>query len=141
MSARQMAERCPGAALVGAAVVPGFRIAFDRFSERWQGYVADIVECPGSEVHGLLWRVTGAHLASLDEFEGVAAGRYMRREVTAVTPPGATHTATAYVVVAPVPEGEPSGAYLETITLAAREHGLPTPWLRDEAAAAATIAR
>ncbi|MGK2966098.1 MAG: gamma-glutamylcyclotransferase family protein [Tepidiformaceae bacterium] len=131
MSPGQMAERCPGAGMVSTAVLEGYRVAFTRYSRRWDGYVADVVRTEGEEAHGVLWEVSEGHLAALDVFEGVATGGYRREDVVVRTPDGAMHSAVAYVVVEPGPEGEPSGAYREVITEAARLHGLPTPWERD----------
>ncbi|HET7738626.1 MAG TPA: gamma-glutamylcyclotransferase family protein [Tepidiformaceae bacterium] len=131
MSPGQMAERCPGARMVSTGVLAGYRVAFTRYSQRWDGYVADVVRAEGDEAHGVLWAVSEAHLTALDVFEGVAAGGYRREDVMVRTPDGVMHAAVAYVVVEPGAEGEPSGAYREVITAAARLHGLPTPWERD----------
>jgi gamma-glutamylcyclotransferase (GGCT)/AIG2-like uncharacterized protein YtfP len=131
MSPRQMAERCPGARVVSTAVLEGYRVAFTRYSRRWEGFVADVVRTEGGEAHGVLWEVSEAHMAALDVFEGVAMGGYRREEVVVRTPDGVTHSAVAYVVVAPAAEGEPSGAYRDVISAAAQLHGLPTPWERD----------
>lgn len=128
MSAGQMAARCPGAELAGLAELPGYRLAFDLPSERWNGYVADIVPDAASTAYGLLWRVTGAHMAALDRFEGVASRRYRRLTVEVRTPAGEQLSATAYAVVAPGPEGPPSDAYFAIIAAAAREYGFPVPF-------------
>ena len=63
----------------------------------------------------------------------VVVATAVRRDVPVVvrTPDGVTHSAVAYVVVAPAAEGEPSGAYRDVISAAAQLHGLPTPWERD----------
>jgi len=121
-----MAARCPGATLAGPAELPGYRLAFDLFSERWGGYVADIVPDPGSRAYGLLWRVTGDHMAALDRFEGVASGRY-RRVTVSVRSAAGEQAAIAYAAAAPGPEGPPTGAYWAIIASAAREYGFPVP--------------
>jgi cation transport regulator ChaC len=125
MSRAQMAERCPGAEALGPARLTGYALAFDRFSKRWDGYVADIVPHAGAETWGVLWRVTAAHLESLDRFEGVSSGAYRRTAVEAETPAGERHTAVAYQVVEPAAPGLPSVAYAATMARGASEHGLP----------------
>src|SRR5690606_16086252 len=75
-STEQMLERCPGA---GDPVPAVLRDHAWLCNERG---VATIVPVAGREVHGVVWRVTEAHLERLDVFEGVAAGRYRRSTVT-----------------------------------------------------------
>ena len=55
--ASRLHESCPSAVLITIARLPGFRLAFTRHSTRWGGGVADIVEAPGEEVWGALWRI------------------------------------------------------------------------------------
>ena len=70
MDAARMLARCPGARLVGAATLPGFRLV--------ERLYADVEPSAGCEAKGLLWCVTEADLASLDRHEGVAGGVYER---------------------------------------------------------------
>lgn len=125
MSAAQMAQRCPGAIAHDPARLDGFVLAFDRYSERWQGYVADIVDRSQGQTWGVLWEVTEAHLQSLDRYEGVATGAYRRITVNVVDGAGAVVEAVAYRVVSPVPPGPPSTAYLQALIDGAQEHHLP----------------
>ena len=52
----QMAVRCPAAQVVGPAVLDGYELLF-RGNRRGAG-VATIEPLPGSQVHGLLWKLT-----------------------------------------------------------------------------------
>lgn len=128
MSAAQMQARCPGVRLAGIAAASSFRLAFDRYSPRWQGHVADLRADPGSRAWGVIWRVTPAHLATLDGFEGVASGAYRRHVIGVTTPGGHAIEAVTYRVVAPAPEGPPAPGYIEVLRTGAREHGLPAPY-------------
>lgn len=130
MSARQMGERCPGAESMGLAVAEGWQLRFDRPSRRWGGHVADIVETPGSATWGVLWRVTTAHLAALDGFEGVATGAYRRINLVVEQPDHGDLRAESYAVCEPGDPGHPSIAYLEVILEGAMEHQLPGEYVR-----------
>ncbi len=128
LSSRQMLFRCPGATALGPARLDGYRLAFTRPSRRWGGNAADILPDRLSHVWGVAWDVSGAHLESLDRFEGVASGAYQRIDVSLSTD-SAELAAIAYAVVAPEEDGRPSSRYLHTILEGAREHGLPASWL------------
>lgn len=65
----QMAQRCPGSRLEGAAALPGHRLAFSGHSQRWGGGAATVVAAPGHSTPGLLWRLTSEHVLSLDGYE------------------------------------------------------------------------
>ncbi len=130
MASAQMAERCPGATALGAARLRGRRLAFDAWSERRGGMVADVPPAPDGEVWGVLWRVTDAHAAALDRFEGVARGQYRRASVRVERPGGGETDAFAYVIRAPAAEGPTTAAYRALLVEGAREHGLPAAWVR-----------
>jgi gamma-glutamylcyclotransferase (GGCT)/AIG2-like uncharacterized protein YtfP len=57
-----MRQRCPKAICHGAAVLSNHKFVFR--------YHADIEECPGSQVHGVLWSITEDCERSLDMLEG-----------------------------------------------------------------------
>lgn len=69
----RMAERCPGAEPAGAILLPGWRLVLRRF--------ADIEPDPAGLLPIGLWRISAAHLAALDKFEGTALGIYERLEL------------------------------------------------------------
>jgi gamma-glutamylcyclotransferase (GGCT)/AIG2-like uncharacterized protein YtfP len=68
----EMEHRCPGAFFAGRAHLPDhvFQITIEG--------VATVVRQPGAQVHGAIWHLTDRHLATLDEFEGVEVGFYVR---------------------------------------------------------------
>ena len=62
LNPRRMELRCPGAVALGYAVLPYYRLA--------ERLYADIDMDTESEVHGVLYLITPAHLAMLDSYEG-----------------------------------------------------------------------
>ena len=73
MNNSQMAERCPKANNLGAAVLKNWGLR-----ERLH---ADIEKSKGEEVHGVLWGVTRECLGSLDRYEGFPS-YYIKRLVS-----------------------------------------------------------
>lgn len=130
MASSQMAERCPGAVSLGIARLPGYRLAFDAWSNRRGGLVADVLPEPGSEVWGVLWEITGEHAEALDRYEGVARGQYRRESVQVDSPPGETVDAFAYVICDPGEDGPTTDAYRDILLEGAREYGLPPEWIQ-----------
>jgi phage replication-related protein YjqB (UPF0714/DUF867 family) len=117
---RQMAQRCPG------AVDPRPATLADHdwlINERG---VATVEPFDGSEVHGVLWRLTDHDLATLDSAEGVPV-RYRRDRMTVNTGDG---PAEAWVYIDHrVEPGPPRPGYLERIIDGAEHHGLPHRWV------------
>lgn len=117
---RQMAQRCPG------AVDPRPATLADHdwlINERG---VATVEPFDGSEVHGVLWRLTDHDLATLDSAEGVPV-RYRRDRMTVHTDDG---PAEAWVYIDHrVEPGPPRPGYLERIIDGAEHHGLPHRWV------------
>jgi gamma-glutamylcyclotransferase len=71
MNQVQMLDRCPGAILLGPAVLEGYRLAFTIFSPTRQCGCADVIPSEGNGVHGLVYELNDADAARMDEFEGV----------------------------------------------------------------------
>ncbi len=130
MASSQMADRCPGAVCLGVARLPGYRLAFDAWSNRRGGLVADVLPAPGSDVWGVLWQVTDEHAEALDRYEGVARGQYRREDVRVESAAGETIEAFAYVICDPGEEGPTTDGYRALLLEGAREHGLPAGWVK-----------
>lgn len=122
MFTAQMSERCPGAANPVPAVLADHAWLCN---ERGVATISPVV---GREVHGVVWDVTDEHLDSLDQYEGVAAGRYRRATTTVTTAAGERITAVVYIDNRVEP-GPPRPGYLERVLAGASEHQLPTKWL------------
>ena len=70
MNRSAMTRRCPGARVIGPAVLEGYR--FFVGIEGW-GSVAPKV---GDNVHGVLWRLTPRDIAALHAYELLYQGLY-----------------------------------------------------------------
>ena len=93
----QMQDRCAGATVAGAASLPGWRLVVRKFA---------LIEADTTAICPVgLWRVTAAHLASLDRYEGPHT--YARRLIP--LPEGGT--AWIYLELVQRP-GPPSAAYV-----------------------------
>ena len=91
----QMAVRCPAAQVVGPAVLDGYELLF-RGNRRGTG-VATIEPLPGSQVHGLLWKLTPECERSLDVYEGYPR-LYEKENITVRTGDGKDVVGMAYIM-------------------------------------------
>ena len=123
MASAGMEERCAAPAILGVATVQGYRF---RIAKR--GY-ATMMPDRSSMVHGLLWSLTEEDLAALDQYEGMPAGHYTRTTVPVLFRSKPLE-AQVYLAADPAP-GKPRRGYLETITGAARDLGLPPEYIAD----------
>jgi len=135
----QMRDRCPGHGVVGLAVLHDHRLGFPLYSTQWGSGVAGLVRAHGERVWGVLYEVSEADLASLDEHEGWRGPQnqhnlYEREVVTVelIRPddgsvPRRVRATTYYPRVAnPSP---PSRQYLDLVLRGARHHRLPEEYL------------
>jgi cation transport regulator ChaC len=101
--------------VMGKARLPGHRLAFTRWSRKWQGGVADIVPSPGDEVEGVLYKLKPDAWDSLDQREGVPLGHYRRMEVDVEWKGEKIRAVTYTVVDKATEEFAPSPAYRRAI--------------------------
>jgi gamma-glutamylcyclotransferase (GGCT)/AIG2-like uncharacterized protein YtfP len=117
MDQAAMAGRCPGAALLGVARLPGYRFVIAR-----AGF-AGLEPDPAADVHGVLWDLTPANIAALDAFEGVDEGLYRKAVFTVEGGPALVY------VPADRARGTPAPQYLAGVVAAARKHGMPGDYI------------
>lgn len=117
MAVDQMADRCPGAIVLGRGAIRGFAFRINRYG------VATIVP-PNGTVHGMLWDITPEHEADLDDYEGVRESLYSKAQFRVLRPDRTAVEALVYVA-ANSQAGRPRPRYLGPIIRAARDHGLP----------------
>ncbi|KFW10203.1 Gamma-glutamylcyclotransferase, partial [Fulmarus glacialis] len=67
-----------------------------RTSSVWHGGTATIVQSPGDEVWGIVWKMNASNLSSLDKQEGVEDGIYVPIEVNVHTQAGKVLTCRSY---------------------------------------------
>jgi len=127
-----MAQRCPGARVIGPALLPRHRFAIIR------GGHGTVLRHQGGCVHGVLWQLGRGAVASLDRYEEVEAGLY-RRERRIVWHEGKPRPALIYVAAATAP-GVPRAAYIAAIAAAARAWGFPADYVASLVTIASTSA-
>ncbi len=121
MSRRLMGMRCPDARAIGTTVLRGWRfiISPDGF--------ASLARQPGSLVHGVLWRLSTRDVAAVNAYENVQSGLYVRRLV----PVPLELSAPALVYIARRQgTGIARPGYVQQVVEAARDWGLPQPYIR-----------
>ncbi|TRZ97472.1 MAG: gamma-glutamylcyclotransferase [Rhodocyclaceae bacterium] len=122
MSESQMMRRCPQASLSGKATLAGH-----DFLINGSGF-ATIVPEAQTTTFGILWTLSDSDILSLDEYEGIDAGHYVK-ERRAVLFNGQTVMAMVYIATDSNP-GVPERSYLESIVDAASAHRLPPDYVR-----------
>jgi len=127
MDPQTFRHRCPAARPLGRARLPGYRLAFSRYSRQRRGGSADVVEDAPSAVWGVLYEVDEACIANMDRVEGVPTA-YRREPVTVFDDAGQPQEAITYVAN-PTGEFLPSRSYLEVILRGARAYGLPAEYI------------
>lgn len=116
----QMARRCPGAVDPRPAMLANHDWLINERG------VATVAPFDGSEVHGVVWRITDHDLKVLDSAEGVPV-RYRRDRLTVHTDDGPSE---AWVYIDHrVDPGAPRPGYLERIIDGAMHHDLPHRWI------------
>jgi hypothetical protein len=118
-----MAARCPRSKVVAVA-----RLAHHRFAIVAAGYASALTH-PSRSVWGLLWDLALADVATLDRYEDIAAGLYVKTTQPVLTAAGAKR---ALIYLARDGHaGVPRPGYLEGVVVAAREAGLPGDYVRE----------
>lgn len=128
MSQDQIRARCPSHKFICAAELPGYKLAFTRYSSKRECGVADIVPAPGQSVWGALFEVNDEDLAKLDRHEGahLSPPAYVRVQVQVAASDGASLDAITYEVLdKAAAEHSPNVEYLSLILDGARKWGLP----------------
>lgn len=114
----------------------------ELYSPNWNGCPATIIECPGSVVHGAVWRINDEDIDELDRQEGVECGIYKPISVkvlveiegelakVACRTYKLVHNPSTPLDPAKRPfERQPSQTYLTVILNGAEETGLPADYI------------
>jgi gamma-glutamylcyclotransferase len=130
LDVEQMVARCPGAVVVGTAVLPRHRLAFTGYSRGWDGAIATVVPANDSAVSGLLYQIPVRSMPPLDLYEGhpMLYCRVRRKVVDATSVPR-----FAYVYIMPLvgPELPPGTPYLLVLRRAYERFGFNVNALPD----------
>ena len=126
---RQMAERAPSSPPQASGWLIGWRLTFGGEDLGWEGALATLVEDIGATVYVMLYDLTEADEAALDEWEGGAIGLYRKLRVRVQTLDG---EALAWVYVLDAYEGGlPSARYLGIMADAAEVAGAPADYVAE----------
>src|SRR5262249_17803566 len=122
MSRVLMGARCPGAAALGVATLPGWRFVINPDN------VGSLAPHPGGLVYGVLWRLTPRDLAAINAYEGVDTSFYLRRILPVRL--GAAQAAALTFLARRRGEGRPHPGYISIVVEAARDWQLPPAYIR-----------
>lgn len=115
-----MAQRCPNAISLGYA-----RLLEHKF--RFAG-PADVLEHPGSIVHGVLWDITDDCLKALDMLEGFP--HFYNREMRVVEHWGTEVEALVYFMQPGHEDRSPSHGYYKCLQEGYHAFGVPTKQIK-----------
>jgi hypothetical protein len=117
-----MEARCPGATALGVARLPGWRFIINPDG------CGSIAPNLGGMVFGVLWRLTLRDLSAVNAYENLDAGLYLRR-VLPVEYDAQQRAALVYIARRQG-AGRPRPGYVGIVVEAARDWGLPEPYIR-----------
>lgn len=115
LSTRQMKQRCPKAIKFGPMTVQDCALVFRS--------VADVTVREGASTPGGLWQITADCERSLDQFEGVASKRYLKRYFR-ITIESKQYTCLFYQMRQKDGIMPPSESYLDKIATGYGDFGL-----------------
>jgi len=121
MDIAAMARRCPNSKPLCLARLPRH-----RFIVTVDGY-ASVIRDPRETVHGVLWDCALGDIRTLDKFEEIASGLYVKINQPVIVPGGAKR---ALIYVGRSGEiGRPKTGYLENIIASAKSWALPEAYI------------
>jgi len=124
MDAKQMEERCPGAELVGEALLEGYGFAINERG------VATVVANAEKLVIGLVWVITRTHESTLDEKEGVRYGTYTKKNMAVQMHNDDVCNALVYIAKNSQ-QGKPRHGYLEKVVAALRNNNVSDKYIEE----------
>jgi gamma-glutamylcyclotransferase len=135
MDWKQLHDRCPMAEFMFKATLPDYALKFTHQRIKNRGGAADVVECQGEIVWGVIYQLNDLDLRGLYSSEGYQPGRtrnsYAPISVT-VYRDGASDfpvTATTFTVCRKLaPHQKPSREYLDHILAGAKHWNLPNDY-------------
>ncbi len=127
MDPAQMAERCPHSPRCGSGWLEGWRLAFGGEDIGWEGAMATVNEEAGQRVFVVLYELSSADEASLDQWDGASLGYYRKTKVRVATVEGEV-LAWLYVLNA-YEGGLPAARHLGIMADAAQAAGAPDDYV------------
>lgn len=123
MDVEAMARRCPSSKPLGLARLPRHRFIVTR-----EGY-ASVLRDPRRDVHGVLWDLALGDVRTLDRFEEVDRGLYVKINQPVIGSAGPKR-ALVYVGTTSEP-GAPRPGYLESVLASAESWNLPAAYRQE----------
>ncbi|MXW39086.1 MAG: gamma-glutamylcyclotransferase [Acidobacteria bacterium] len=126
--------RAPSAVALGVASAPGFVMRFHKIGTDGSGKCTLIPTGDDADaVYGVLYEFADSDLAGLDREEGVHLGGYARHSLRLRLPNGDTAEAMTYIAGEPYIDSAclPFDWYRDLVVAGAREHRLPTAYIRE----------
>lgn len=129
MSTQRLAARIP-ARFVTTALLPAYRLAFHQQGGDGSGKCDIVTASEQSAVYGVVWEVASHHKVTLDRYEGLNAA-YDETWLTVTDLVGdGQFEVQAYVGKLTTTGMQPYTWYKHHVLAGAREHGLPTAYVR-----------
>lgn len=131
LNVSQMKRRCPGARVVGTAVLDGYRL---MFKGSLTGSYLTIERAEGQNVPLGVWEVDDFDLARLDAYEGYPAFYYRKRMKVQVTGKDGTRgecEAIVYIMHEDRRLGCPADFYMRTCLEGYRDFGFDSGYLTE----------
>jgi len=125
MNPKQMANKCPTAAVVGTSELRGYRLLFKGAHAE---AVATVEPDKDATIPVLIWEITPADEAALDRCENFPAR--CRKETVKVRLDGKSVSALIYIINDEVPPGRPGAYHYNAILTGYEAAGLDTDILR-----------
>ena len=119
LNVEQMAWRCPGAEIIGTAVIKDYRL---MFKGSLTGSYLTIEQEDGCEVPVGVWRVTGSDIEALNRYEGYPSF-YYKKPFNVFCSDGRRHRSFAYIMHEDRQIGIPSQFYMDTCLQGYRDFG------------------
>ena len=121
MDVAGMAQRRPRSKPLGLARLPRHRLIVNT-----DGY-ASVIRDPRESVHGVLWDCTLGDIRTLDKFEDLASGLYVKISQPVIVEGGAKRALIYIGRSGSV--GKPRPGYLEQVVAAAKDWALPETYI------------
>ena len=134
MNLEQIRSRCGRPVVVSVARLPEHRLSFYGYAETWDGAMETVEPAPGSEVWGVIFRLSRLDWERLDEWQGArldGAGMYFHFPATVMDLEGCEHNVRLYRKDVQGEPRNPSREYLEHIVRGAAENGLPPRYVAE----------
>ncbi|BCS55071.1 gamma-glutamylcyclotransferase family protein [Geobacter sp. SVR] len=133
MNPRLIASRCSKPEPVTVARLPDHSLAFFGYSKRWDGGAATLIDHPGEDLWGVVYKLSFWDTERLDSWLDVrldGTGDYFLLPTEVIGVDGTTYPVLLYrKFYHGGPQQPPSEDYLETILAGAVAHGLPVPYI------------